>query len=40
MFLLMISVLQASMFLVIDGGVYAIITPIWGVLLDHRLNAK
>jgi hypothetical protein len=31
---------QASMFLVIDGAVYAIITPIWGVLLDRRLNAR
>jgi hypothetical protein len=28
------------MFLVIDGAVYAIITPIWGVLLDRRLNAR
>lgn len=35
-----LSAFTASMFLVIDGGVYAVITPIWGILLDHRLNAK
>lgn len=35
-----LSAFTASMFLVIDGGVYAVITPVWGLLLDHKLNAK
>jgi len=35
-----ISAFQASMFLVIDGAVYAVVAPLWGYLLDRALNAR
>jgi len=31
---------QASLFLVVDGAVYALFSPLWGILLDNKLNNR
>ncbi|XP_023337240.1 MFS-type transporter SLC18B1 [Eurytemora carolleeae] len=35
-----ISPFKASLFLVIDGAVYAVISPVWGLLLDKRMDVR